>query len=82
MFGTFVIFPAARKANQPYILSRIKGGSNAFDGEVPYQCALLKSRRHNCGCAIITAEWVLTAAHCLTEYSITDERKWSSSIRR
>lgn len=60
-----ILLPAGN-ANDPSISARIMGGTDAEDDDVPYQCAL-ESFGHYCGCAIINAEWVLTAAHCLTE---------------
>ncbi|MEM7801283.1 MAG: serine protease [Chloroflexota bacterium] len=43
---------------------RIVGGQDADQGEYPYQVLVLPSGSL-CGGALIDAEWVLTAAHCL-----------------
>lgn len=50
------------------ISSRIVGGNDADDGEVPYQCYLQKNSRHYCGCAIVSSKWIITAAHCILGY--------------
>ncbi|CAK1548152.1 unnamed protein product [Leptosia nina] len=48
--------------------TRILGGSNAADGEFPYQVSLrIKSNNklyHFCGGVIISPKWILSAAHC------------------
>lgn len=46
--------------------TRIVGGSPASDGQAPYQVSLQDGAgRHFCGGSIISANWIVTAAHCL-----------------
>lgn len=44
----------------------ILGGSDAKDGQFPYQASLrvLHDKRHSCGAVIISTRFLLTAAHC------------------
>jgi trypsin len=45
--------------------SRIVGGSPANDGDYPYQLGLRFNNAFRCGGSIISANWILSAAHCL-----------------
>ena len=73
--GTVVLALGASTAQaDPATMSsdpRIIGGSNARITEVPWQVALLRAGsgsgldRQFCGGSILSAEWILTAAHCL-----------------
>ncbi|XP_031638051.1 chymotrypsin-2-like [Contarinia nasturtii] len=44
---------------------RIAGGTEAVEGQAPYQCSMQKYGTHFCNCAIISDEFVLSAAHCI-----------------
>ncbi|XP_041434057.1 serine protease 27-like, partial [Xenopus laevis] len=56
----------------PLISSRIVGGSNATDGEWPWQISSGFKGSHICGGSVISNRWILTAAHCF-------ENSWSPS---
>ncbi|XP_041366834.1 fibrinolytic enzyme, isozyme C-like [Gigantopelta aegis] len=45
--------------------SHIIGGSDADIADYPYQCSLRYSGSHTCGCVILSASKILTAAHCV-----------------
>ncbi|XP_054152827.1 trypsin-7-like [Oppia nitens] len=43
----------------------IIGGTEAQAGDNPHQCSLRWDGQHKCGASIISANWLLTAAHCI-----------------
>ncbi|KAM3916894.1 transmembrane protease serine 9-like [Leptodactylus fuscus] len=52
----------------PVISNRIVGGTDASDGEWPWQVSLLYRGTHICGGTLISRQWVMSAAHCFTFY--------------
>ena len=46
--------------------SRVIGGETAKPGAWPWQIALYKNGRYNCGGSLISARWVVTASHCIS----------------
>ncbi|TSK62641.1 Transmembrane protease serine 6 [Bagarius yarrelli] len=55
--------------------TRVVGGVDATEGEWPWQASLQISGQHICGGVLISAQWVVSAAHCFN-----DERLYSPSI--
>ncbi|XP_062053495.1 ovochymase-2 [Lepus europaeus] len=49
------------------IFSRIVGGSHVEKGSYPWQVSLKRRQKHICGGTIISPQWVITAAHCVTK---------------
>ncbi|XP_062240496.1 trypsin II-P29-like [Platichthys flesus] len=43
--------------------TRILGG---FPGEAPWHASLVSGGKHRCGGTVISHQWVMTAAHCIT----------------
>lgn len=64
-FVAVLAAPAAEKS--PLIV----GGSNAAPGEFPFivsmHWSILGISTHVCGGSILSTQWVLSAAHCITE---------------
>ncbi|XP_067004200.2 trypsin-1 isoform X2 [Anabrus simplex] len=50
---------------RPRLDGRIVGGSTADIKDSPYQLSLQTEGNHYCGASIISAEWALTAGHCV-----------------
>ncbi|XP_032682792.1 trypsin-1-like [Odontomachus brunneus] len=48
-----------------YDEGRIVGGQRTSIEEHPYQVSLRQRNRHVCGGAIISEDWIITAAHCV-----------------
>lgn len=46
---------------------KIINGKEAYHGQFPWAVSLRMNRRHHCGGALIDHNWVLTAAHCVSQ---------------
>ncbi|XP_061446250.1 serine protease 27-like isoform X2 [Rhineura floridana] len=49
---------------RPTALNRNVGGEDSVEGEWPWQVSVRKMGRHICGGALISHDWIVTAAHC------------------
>ncbi|XP_075783955.1 ovochymase-2 isoform X2 [Pelodiscus sinensis] len=54
------------------LLTRIVGGNQAKQGSHPWQVSLKRWQRHFCGGTIVSAQWVVTAAHCVLDRHLRD----------
>lgn len=64
--NNFLVLIVYSEVGYPPLTDYIVGGADAADGSAPYQCSLQVLGQHNCGCAVISTDYVLTASHCIT----------------
>ncbi|XP_014845861.1 PREDICTED: transmembrane protease serine 6 isoform X2 [Poecilia mexicana] len=57
--------------------TRIVGGSDALEGEWPWQTSLQVRGTHICGGALISSQWVASAAHCFYDDSVYSPSVWT-----
>ncbi|NXV11839.1 OVCH2 protein, partial [Cepphus grylle] len=52
------------------LFTRIVGGNQVKQGSHPWQVSLKRRQKHFCGGTIVSAQWVVTAAHCLSDRNV------------
>ncbi|NXX79416.1 OVCH2 protein, partial [Urocolius indicus] len=52
------------------LFTRIVGGSQVKQGSHPWQVSLKRMQKHFCGGTIVSAQWVVTAAHCILDRNL------------
>ncbi|XP_042738002.1 ovochymase-2 isoform X3 [Lagopus leucura] len=52
------------------LFTRIVGGNQVKQGSHPWQVSLKRREKHFCGGTIVSAQWVVTAAHCVADRNL------------
>ncbi|NXW21502.1 OVCH2 protein, partial [Circaetus pectoralis] len=52
------------------LFTRIVGGNQVKQGSHPWQVSLKLRQKHFCGGTIVSAQWVVTAAHCILDRNL------------
>ncbi|XP_077564662.1 trypsin-1-like [Haemaphysalis longicornis] len=75
LFGLLIIAHSATAdscGESRHFMARIVGGRDALPGEFPWQVSLVWRGQQFCGGSLLSATEVITAAHCVTNYTLKD----------
>ncbi|XP_075687736.1 transmembrane protease serine 9-like [Rhinoderma darwinii] len=76
----FLLCPAA--CGRPTFSQRIVGGKNSAPGKWPWQISVMYGDIHLCGGSLISRNWVVTAAHCMSPGSRVSDMETIRKQRR
>ncbi|NXF91668.1 OVCH2 protein, partial [Eubucco bourcierii] len=54
------------------LFTRIVGGNQVKQGSHPWQVSLKRRQKHFCAGTIVSAQWVVTAAHCILDRNLLE----------
>ncbi|ETN60925.1 azurocidin [Anopheles darlingi] len=82
ILGLVLLSGALARPSNDSPSTRIAGGSEAEDGQFPYQVALINEGLVYCGGAVLNRRWVITAAACLLGKDLSDVQLFVGSADR
>ncbi|XP_068004028.1 ovochymase-2 isoform X2 [Melanerpes formicivorus] len=65
-------FQEPKPWNYLNLFTRIVGGNQVKQGSHPWQVSLKRRQKHFCGGTIVSAQWVVTAAHCILDRNLLE----------
>ncbi|XP_044733178.1 mite allergen Der p 3-like [Chrysoperla carnea] len=66
LIGGLLFFASITTSYSGILTPLIVGGENAEWGDIPYIVSLRSDSLHTCGGVLISKDWIITAAHCVT----------------
>uniref|UniRef100_W5LYS8 Peptidase S1 domain-containing protein n=1 Tax=Lepisosteus oculatus TaxID=7918 RepID=W5LYS8_LEPOC len=72
--------PVIQVCGRPRLNTSLLGGQSAAEGSWPWMASLQRNGRHVCGGTLVTGDWVMTTAQCLSSPVIVQE--WTVILGR